>query len=795
MNIYENFRTLIGKEVFTDILGQENTKKQLLSALIMSRHVIIVGPPGIGKTTLAKNVAKLLPDLIVNDCSFNCSPENPVCPECKTKKNINKKKIKGIERFVRIQGSPDLTVEDLLGDIDPIKALKFGPLSLEAFTPGKIFKSNSGVLFFDEVNRAPEKLQNALLQVLEEKKATIGSYDVDFPANFILIGSLHTDEEVLVEQNGILKRVKIGKLVDSFIEVYGAEVVYGSEIVENYTGLKAYSYDTSTKKIKPLLITSFIRHKPTDFIFEIALEKGRTTRITGKHSVFKEENGILIPVEVSKIKAGEKIVIPQKIEHKPLNIKKLDLLYFFKRLELEKPIFAKYGNISGYVDDNREELVLSNNNQRHIVTKFKFYERMPINKVDNEINSKLRNVYLGINGSSNSIKKDLVIDNDICWLIGFFVAEGFTQKAINNKGTYRYNIYVTNKKINLILKTQKIILEKFGVKTRVLYDKKTDAYTLTVSSYCLYYVFKDLFMICNGSEYKKIPPLIFQLSKGKIKYFLKGYLDGDGCYFTKNGHTSITISSTSEMLANDLAYLFLLFGKILSIRKIIEKRPHHKNCYQMYLCNSNYKDILDIKEENNPLRTERIKSIKKLDTNPEFVYDLEVLNDPKTDNFIGGFGGVLLHNSMNPEDFAGTEKLSEVFLDRFDIIYMRYPETLEIEKDIVKLKGAVIKEIKFPNKLLEFSLEFVRKLRANKDVERAPSVRVSLGLYERAQSNALISGRKEVIMQDIQEALISVLSHRIRLKPSIKYLISNEDFIKKEAREFFDLKESSGDFP
>ena len=81
---------------------------------------------------------------------------------CKSNKTKATKKITGHDRFIRIQGSPDLTVEDILGDIDPIKALKFGAMSIEAFTPGKIFKANNGVLFFDELNRCPQKLQNAL---------------------------------------------------------------------------------------------------------------------------------------------------------------------------------------------------------------------------------------------------------------------------------------------------------------------------------------------------------------------------------------------------------------------------------------------------------------------------------------------------------------------------------------------------------------------------------------------------------------------------------------------------------
>lgn len=161
---------MIDEDPFTDILGQDKVKQGLKSALLTGRNVIIVGPAGVGKTTLAKNVAKLLP----------------------------------AKKFVRVQGSPDLTVEDLLGDIDPLKALKFGPTSKEAFTPGKIFKADGGVLFFDELNRCPEKLQNALLQVLEERKTTIGSYDVDFEADFILIATMNPDDSSTEKLSDVL---------------------------------------------------------------------------------------------------------------------------------------------------------------------------------------------------------------------------------------------------------------------------------------------------------------------------------------------------------------------------------------------------------------------------------------------------------------------------------------------------------------------------------------------------------------------------------------------------------------
>ena len=192
-------KVFLQADPFTEILGQDKTKHQLKSALVMDRHIIILGPPGIGKTTLAKNVARLLPSLTLNDCTYHCDPKAPLCPDCKSKKHKTKK-ITGEERFIRIQGSPDLTVEDLLGDIDPVKALQFGPTSIQAFTPGKIFKANKGILFFDEVNRCPERLQNALLQVLEEGKSTLGAYTVELPADFIFIGTMNPEETAATEK-------------------------------------------------------------------------------------------------------------------------------------------------------------------------------------------------------------------------------------------------------------------------------------------------------------------------------------------------------------------------------------------------------------------------------------------------------------------------------------------------------------------------------------------------------------------------------------------------------------------
>ena len=81
-------------------------------------------------------------------------------------------------------------------------------------------------------------------------------------------------------------------------------------------------------------------------------------------------------------------------------------------------------------------------------------------------------------------------------------------------------------------------------------------------------------------------------------------------------------------------------------------------------------------------------------------------------------------------------------------------------------------------------LGFIRQLREDKIVEKKPSVRASLGVVERSQAMAKLRGAKRVSLEDIQAVIISVLSHRVALKPSVRYLEDVEEYVRDRFAEY-----------
>jgi len=207
MNIREEIRNSILKKIkdkedpLKGFFAPKETKEAILAVLVAGRHLLLEGPAGIGKTTAAKIITSLLPQTqIVKGCRFGCRPQNPDCLDCRGMKEIISLTKKGKERFIRVQGSPELVPEDLIGDIDPVMAIKYGINDLHTFIPGKIQKANRKIIFVDELNRVPQRTQNTLLQVLEEGITTIAGFDIEVKVDTLIIATENPQEYAGVER-------------------------------------------------------------------------------------------------------------------------------------------------------------------------------------------------------------------------------------------------------------------------------------------------------------------------------------------------------------------------------------------------------------------------------------------------------------------------------------------------------------------------------------------------------------------------------------------------------------------
>lgn len=136
----------------SQIIGQDELVKQLLVALLADGHILVEGPPGLAKTRAVKSLA-------------NC--------------------IEG--DFHRIQFTPDLLPADLTGtDIFRAESGEF------TFQPGPIFNS---LILADEINRAPAKVQAAMLEAMAEKQITAGRKTYPLPELFLVMATQNPIEQ------------------------------------------------------------------------------------------------------------------------------------------------------------------------------------------------------------------------------------------------------------------------------------------------------------------------------------------------------------------------------------------------------------------------------------------------------------------------------------------------------------------------------------------------------------------------------------------------------------------------
>jgi len=450
------------------------------------------------------------------------------------------------------------------------------------------------------------------------------------------LSSIKGDEKIMVLNHDHPKRIQI------------------KDFKENVK-YKAITYDGSGN-VKILPVKFMVRHPEQKMLYEIITRKGRKISVSKHHSLFTYD-GKIRPIEADKIKKGEKILIPSKIPCGYCDIDEIDLMEYLNDIRVFAPDYVKEASHKlGYYETSKFCGVSSitdyySNFKRHNPASLKVDKFVKLMK-EADIDYDKNKLFFKYDNRSKGFKGNLKLTPELLRLCGYYVSEGSLDDGENNSKIEFYN---SNKEI--LDDMRYCIKEVTGseAKERITYGFGKSL-ELSVSHRVLFEFLKRYF---GKKDKKQVPDFVFGLSKEKISKFLSGLYSGDGSFSKDVGYYTI-----SKELANDVSQLLLVYGIVARIGK--RKREGRKKAdYEVLFFSKWEKELflenveirgkkIKIREVGKPKSEkyindlyldEVIKINKRFLVNPEPVYDLCV---PGTQNFIGGFGGVLLHNSGHP---------------------------------------------------------------------------------------------------------------------------------------------------
>ncbi len=211
-----------GEDPFPGILGFGATVlPHLERALIAGHDVILLGERGQGKTRLIRTLTGLLDEWspAVTGCEINDHPYAPACGRCRRLAaelgdDLPVSWRHWTDRYGEKLATPDTSVGDLIGDIDPGRVAEGRTLGdPETIHYGLVPRTNRGVFCLNELPDLAERIQVSLLNVLEERDIAVRGYALRLPLDLILIASANPEDYT-----------NRGRIITPLKDRFGAEI-------------------------------------------------------------------------------------------------------------------------------------------------------------------------------------------------------------------------------------------------------------------------------------------------------------------------------------------------------------------------------------------------------------------------------------------------------------------------------------------------------------------------------------------------------------------------------------------
>ncbi len=193
-----------GEPLFPGVIGYEETViPQLVNAVLARHNFILLGLRGQAKSRILRSLVDLLDDYIpvVPGCEIHDNPLNPICGACRARvaaegDSLPIAWLPRDERYVEKLATPDVTIADIVGDIDPIKAAQAGLNLADELTMhyGLLPRANRGIFAINELPDLAGKIQVGLFNILQEGDVQIKGFPIRLQLDVMLVFTANPED-------------------------------------------------------------------------------------------------------------------------------------------------------------------------------------------------------------------------------------------------------------------------------------------------------------------------------------------------------------------------------------------------------------------------------------------------------------------------------------------------------------------------------------------------------------------------------------------------------------------------
>jgi len=192
-----------GQELFPGIVGYGDTViPQICNAIISGHDLILLGERGQAKSRIMRSLVGLLDDEapVVAGCEINDHPYAPTCRRCRDLvaergEDAPVDWLPRGRRYGEKLATPDISIADLIGEVDPIKVAEGRYLADElTIHYGLIPRTNRGIFGINELPDLAERIQVGLLNIMEEKDVQVRGYRIRMPLDLMVVASANPED-------------------------------------------------------------------------------------------------------------------------------------------------------------------------------------------------------------------------------------------------------------------------------------------------------------------------------------------------------------------------------------------------------------------------------------------------------------------------------------------------------------------------------------------------------------------------------------------------------------------------